>query len=71
MIIMCLVNKFNGSLLSEQYYRGSGCTQVWVIRFTYFWQFDCQIHKKYIPYGTKFLREFNFANGQFFVFCGN
>ena len=25
----------------------------------------------FIPCGTKFLREFNFANGRFFVFCGN
>ena len=23
------------------------------------------------PCGTKFLREFNFTNGRFFVFCGN
>ena len=25
----------------------------------------------FIPCGTQFLREFNFANGRFFVFCGN
>ena len=37
------------------------------------WERSCltAIFYLHVPCSTKFLREFNFANGRFFVFCGN